>query len=393
MKSHFLHKMRTIHIYCSNISAHIGIMGVIQNAVADALKYGNEEIDVIGGDYSKYYRFEWDTSEEQIVTTNVDEIGKPDMVLFMPWGKYRQILPLMLRSKLAGAKVGIWAFGFFAWQQNICNWQGGKTPIFLKKILTKVIKMATKPIVNFYLMAGNEEIKSSRLPAEKCVKITFGVPQSKLLDAARKCQLQVTASDKKNIIYFGRGQWIEKGVSNIVNYSKSNLGSDFNYEFFFSKRDEQCDSIKEGENDTNLQRIENVNGAELLPYIKRSVALFTLNQNPIQLRSLYETLSAGCKVVVMKEAFMDEIKKLLEKHGAGESVMIVDAEQVEDLSYEVKASSDESVQKTIEVMQVLLDRENFGKWFASWLSKPNQNQDYYHYTHNAIIGSSNKNML
>ena len=118
-------------------------------------------------------------------------------------------------------------------------------------------------------------------------------------------------------------------------------------------------------------------GRDLISAIARTGAFITLNLNPVQLRSLYEALALGCPIVVLRTAFMDELKNLTKKLGVPNAVQIVTLDELNSGSKNVRELTNEDSEALRLISSEFLDSQKFGEWFGRWVMSPKAPASYY----------------
>ena len=369
--------------YSDSIHASIGVMGVQQSFIADLVAYFGKEESVLGCDYQSYYEIKWAPDERIPIVTKLEGIQfgeiTPEIAFFTPWGPYQKILPEFIRLKWKGSSIAFQTWGFFAKQQCWENWEGGTKPLWLKKVATKTIQLLIRPFVDFYFVSGGVEVEDSNLNPERCVKISYGRPLSQIIENRESIDWSKVKVDPNKRVYVGRGAWIRKGLCNIVDYAKSEVGKQDSFDFHLSSPDRDLHEkiMNHGADDDRFYWDTEKRGGEILLPIASAGAFITLNSNPVQLRSLYEALSLGCPIVVFRPSFMDEVGSLAKRFGIHDAVQVVTLEGLKEGSEKIHVlKSSESARLRL-VLDKLLDAGCFGTWFGQWVENPKAPDSYY----------------
>ena len=369
---------KSVLFYCNHIHANLGVPGVYQALISDLSGYGNEDLTVYGSDYHKFYSFRW-SKDGSIKKTEVSpaNLRNPDTVVFSAFDPLRFMLPAALKWKIAKSTICFWSWGYHTRQQCQGNWEGGKAPLWAKKIATKVKRFGMAPLVSHYFVSGKAEREDSGLPEAKCLQMPMGRPQSAILDAADETPPQETSFSNEILSYIGRGVWESKGVRNIVEYSKSPNGRAWEYHFLVSAQENGFhERIKETQAE-NLHWNFEVRGAGNLPWLQKSAAFLTINLNPTQIRTPYEALYAGTPIVVCRECYMDGFAEVFRTQGLPDCVQIVSREDLVSKAFEIVVIAEEDRRKQMKIMRKVLDRDYFSKWLSTWLMEPKTPASYY----------------
>ncbi|MGJ8696846.1 MAG: hypothetical protein ACSHYF_11035 [Verrucomicrobiaceae bacterium] len=381
-------KIRLI-VHCPNIDQTIGIMGVYQAMLAD-LNTSAESGDVyLGFDYKDYYHFTWsDSTRSEIVALKKSPRAegvrsKATCSLFLPWSTPWSLLINVCRAVWRGERVVIPTWGFFSSQQYETSWERGRVPLFVKRAYLRTMKWFFSKVASHYYTFGDADIEHSNLPEEKCVKGTMGVPISPVLSYdGDLSQVQRTG----HIIYVGRGSWEKKGIKNIIDYGLSEAGCGEVFKFYVSSPEK---GFRERIEAMNLPRERfffdyESRGSDLVNSWAGAKALVTLNQNPIPVRTAYESLSLGVPVIVYREGCMDMFQKVLSRVGIEDAVQIVSQGDLMNGVVHPKGLTPDESARLRKVSKSLFDPEVHAKWLSSWISDESSNSDYLSFAEESL---------
>ncbi len=378
--------------YCNYISANIGVPGVNQALLADLVKCYGSNSEIYGSDYQSFYKFSWSDDMSSIDVEKVAEldVDMPSMVVFSGFDPYRWTLPKILKWKMKGCHVGFWTWGYHTKQQCEGNWENGKIPNWLKKIATNIKKHTLAPLIDYYLVSGNFEIIDSGLNPAKCIKMPMGRPQSKILDACDKAQGTQVDYGCESVNYIGRGRWYAKGIDNIVKYASSRIGTTTTFRLYISSMEEGFEEKAQSCKSDNVEWYYDTFGSDNLIWLQKCKAFITVNKNPTMIRATYESLYSGTPIVVLREAYMDGFKELLDIVGLSGSILILGDEELTDCSFTIPVMDSECRSKLAESMQILLDSSEFSQWFGSWLKAPSAPVSYYDHISKRLLLSDDE---
>jgi hypothetical protein len=164
--------------------------------------------------------------------------------------------------------------------------------------------------------------------------------------------------------------WREKGIDTIVEAAKS-ITDQISVHFFLSAPSTELKQrIKETSSYPALHWHFDVFGSELVPYIRRSSASITINQNPTPLRTHYESLYAGTPVIAGREQYLDGFREVFSRVGLENAVMIVGEDDLAETLRDYRPLEPAERILLAEVSRQIISDTHFTRWFADWLEKP-----------------------
>lgn len=379
---------QSIIFHCNYLAADIGIPGVNQNTIANLLKCGDSDLVVYGSDYKNYYQFKW---AEDGISIETREIGRSEMVaptfaMFTGFDSVRKMIPEMIQWRRKGCHIGFWNWGYLTKQQSNCNWSSGMVPLWLKRCAIYVTRKLMEPLVDFYIVSSNAEREDSNIKSNQCLQMPMGRPQSAIFKECDAIDAVAVEYRDESLTYIGRGNWETKGVGNIVHYALSEKGKNQKFRFFISTKEAGFDERVRDHQASNMEWHDDVFGKDNLPWLQKSAAFITINVNPIQLRTPYESLYAGTPTVMYREGYMDGFKSILDALDLPDAVQIIEQEDIETGSFDVATLDTKDRIKLAEIMHEVLNAKEFSEWFGAWLKNPTGGASYYEHIKIKLLG-------
>ncbi|MDA7880823.1 hypothetical protein N9A94_00780 [Akkermansiaceae bacterium] len=308
------------------------------------------------------------------------------MIVFSGFDALPNILKEILRWRVrCGATAVFWCWGYHTKQQCQGKFERGKTPLWAKKIATKIKRYTLKPFLKYYIVFGEAEIEDSKLNKERCLQMPMGRPQSAIMDACDSLIGELDDFKNESLSYIGRGNWNSKGIGKIVAYSNSENGFRWLYRFFVSAKESGFEEQVKRNEGPRLEWYYDVRGDGNLPWLRKSGAFLTINRNPTQIRTPYEALYSGTPIVMCREGMMDGFHLILEPLGLGDAVQTVTAQEFDDMSFSVRTLSSTQRAVVAETMKFTLDADRFARWLGEWLQKPVNGRSYYQEIKNTLV--------
>lgn len=363
----------------NNICKPGGIPRVLKRLISDFGTHGDGSIRFLAHDLSAYYEVQTGENgeDDRLVPHPTPNTGEILLHVILPWGSYFRIFLEMLRIKLKGRRLVVWPWGLFCRQQAAANWNGGRTPPWIKKLVTGCVKFVSLRLADGFFVFSRSEVEDSNLDPNRCVILMMGRPATNLL--ASEAVDIIESSDYSNelISYIGRGLWKEKGIDAIVSLASSDFGTSRNFHFFISSKSSNFDQHHAESSTTNLVWKTDVMGADLLPWLLRSSAFITVNGNPAPLQAVYEALYTGTPVIVRREAMMDGFQSVFESQGLHDVVQVVTEDDLTTGNINSSGLSPKERAQVSRISRRIMDPASFSSWFRDWVSAPQFPANYY----------------
>lgn len=367
---------RCVIITYTSITHAGAIPAVMKRLVHDLEEFGASKVLYHFFDFKYYYRLN-DFGE-------LINVGKPTSIsnrtyITIPVGPPHLLIAHILRRFFLRDKNIILPWGMFCRQQYQRHWNSGKTPLFLKKIYLKSLRLLCLNCCDGFMVHSKEEAEFSGINLARCVLVTMGRAPSAILDSLDKLNANLSASDysNKHYCFIGRGQFREKGILKITNFAKSSTGSKMQFSFFCSSRDEELEKhLKNSSNPRETWDFE-TSGSDLVPIIRRSQAYITVSDNPIQIRTPYEVLCLGTPVITQAESMMEGMKRMFARAGFPQAIQIVDPSSFESGNFNPAEMLPEERMSMSRAACSLLHPKLFAEWLDDWLLSPRFPADFY----------------
>jgi hypothetical protein len=370
----------------NNISKPGGIPRVLKRLISDFGNYGDGSVRFLAHDLNSYYQVQpgKDAGVDQLLPHPRPDSGEILLHVILPWGPYHRIITKMLQARLSGRKLVIWPWGLFCRQQVAANWNGGHTPLWIKRLVVGLVKFVSLRLADGFFVFSHSEIEDSNLDSDKCIILMMGRPATNLMASETINNTENSGYSNDLISYIGRGLWKEKGIDTIVNLAATDFGAPRKFHFFISSKSADFDWHQSKTNASNLIWRTDVMGADLLPWLLRSSAFITVNGNPAPLQAVYEALYTGTPVIVRREAMMDGFRFVFESLGFPDVVHVVTED---DLTTGNIRSPDLTPGERAQIARIsrrIMDPTGFSAWFHGWVSAPQFPANYYASVANSI---------
>lgn len=378
----------SIIFHCNYLSANVGIPGINQSVIADLLNCGESSLIVYGSDYEKYYQFFWAEDGTRIETREVERANMvpPSFAMFTGFDSVQKMIPQMIQWRRQGCHIGFWNWGYLTKQQSNCNWNSGKVPLWVKRCAIYGTRKLMGPLVDFYIVSSNAEKEDSNIKTNQCLQMPMGRPQSAIFKECDTIDAAAVEYLDEGLTYIGRGNWETKGVSNLVHYARSEKGKGQRFRFFISTKEAGFDERVSQHKASNIEWYDDVFGKDNLPWLQKSAAFITVNFNPVQIRTPYESLYSGTPIVMYREGYMDGFKSILDAMDLPDAVQIIEPVEIETGSLQVATLDTNDRLKLAETMRVVLNAKEFSEWFSAWLRNPQGGASYYEHIKTRLLG-------